>query len=87
MYRSAVTCHNCRKTMVPRTTYARSIWGTPYPCSNHCPFCLSSNWDGTEPSFGMKLFWLLGVGLGVLATILTGAYLFKMQYLVDIKGT
>ena len=84
---TTVKCQNCGKFMVPRTTYARGFLSGPYPCSNHCPFCLSSNWDGSAPGFGKRMLWLLGVSLGVLACVLVGATLFKLQWLTGIEGT
>lgn len=84
MRHSTVSCHNCGKTMVPRTRYSRGLFGYA-PSSNHCPFCLSENWDGSAPSLGMRLFWLVGWGLGVIAAILVGAALFKLQEWVGIR--
>lgn len=82
---STVTCHCCGKIMVPRTTYSRGLW-TYTPTSNHCPFCLSENWHGNNPTIGMRMFWLIGLGLGVLACIMVGALLFKLQWLAGIEG-
>lgn len=78
MRHSTVICHNCEKVMVLRTRYSRNLLGYA-PSGNHCPFCLSENWDGSAPSLGMRLFGSLGLGLGILLAILVGATLFKLQ--------
>lgn len=85
MRHSTVICHNCGKVMVPRTRYSRSFFGYA-PSGNHCPFCLSENWDGSAPSLGMRLFGLLGLGLGILLAILVGAAVFKLQALMGLEG-
>lgn len=87
MHRSTCKCHDCGRFMIPRTTYSRGIWGNYYPRTNHCPFCLSNNWHGGSPTLGMRLFWALGVGLGILASVLVGALLFKLQYLAGVEGS
>lgn len=85
MRHSTVICHHCGKVMVPRTRYSRNIFGYT-PSDNHCPFCLSENWDGSAPSLGMRLFRLLGLGLGVLLAILVWAALFKLQALMGLES-
>lgn len=85
MRHSMVTCHNCGKTMVPRATYSRGFWGYS-PSSNHCPFCLSENWHGGKPGLGARLFALVGLALGVLACVLIGAFLFKVQWWLGVEG-
>lgn len=61
MRHSTVTCHCCGKIMVPRTTYSRGLLGYS-PTSSHCPFCLSDNWHGGNPSLHERIFWLMGFG-------------------------
>ena len=85
MRHSTVICHHCGKTMVPRTRYSRGLFDY-VPSSNHCPFCLSDNWDGSAPSLGMRLFRLLGIGLGILAFNVTADILFWLQRRVGISG-
>lgn len=85
MRHSTVICHSCGKVMVPRTRYSRSLFSYA-PSGNHCLFCLSENWDGSAPSLGMRLFWLLGLGLGGLLAILVGAALFKLQAWMGLEG-
>lgn len=85
MRHSMVTCHNCGKAMVPRATYSRGFWGYS-PSSNHCPFCLSENWHGGNPGLGARLFALVGLALGVLACVLVGALLFKVQWWLRVEG-
>lgn len=85
MGHSMVTCHNCGKAMVPRATYSRGFWGYS-PSSNHCPFCLSENWHGGNPGLGARLFALVGLALGVLACVLVGAILFKVQWWLGVEG-
>lgn len=84
MRHSMVTCHKCGKAMVPRATYSRGFWGHS-PSSNHCPFCLSENWHGGNPGLGARLFALVGLALGVLACVLVGALLFKVQWWLGIE--
>lgn len=81
MRHTTVTCQSCNKTIVPRTQYryGRAI-------SNHCPFCLSENWDGMMPSWAERLFNLLGVALGVVASILSGAILFETLLWSGVLG-
>ena len=85
MRHSMVTCHNCGKAMVPRASYSRGFWGYS-PSSNHCPFCLSENWHGGNPGLGARLFALVGLALGVLACVLVGALLFKVQWWLGVEG-
>ena len=85
MRHSMVTCQNCGKAMVPRATYSRGFWGYS-PSSNHCPFCLSENWHGGNPGLGTRLFALIGLALGVLACVLMGAFLFKVQWWLGVEG-
>ena len=85
MRHSTVICHHCGKTMVPRARYSRRLLGYA-PSGNHCPFCLSENWDGSAPSLGMRLFRLLGIGLGILAFNVTADILFWLQRRVGISG-
>lgn len=87
MRHSLVMCQCCGKMMVPRTSYSRSYqgWGGGRPVSNHCPFCLSENWDGSMPTLQAQVYALLGIGLGVLACILVGAFLMKIQWWLGIE--
>lgn len=85
MRHSTVNCQCCGKIMVPRTTYSRGLLGYS-PTSSHCPFCLSDNWHGGNPSLHERIFWLMGFGLGVLACVMVGALLFKLQWLAGIEG-
>jgi len=85
MRHSLVTCYCCGKSMVPRATYSRGFWGYS-PLSNHCPFCLSENWHGGSPGLGARFFALLGLALGVLACVLVGALLFKVQWWLGVEG-
>lgn len=55
---SRVLCNRCKRMMVPRVIFSRSIaggWGWRIgggkPISSCCPFCLSEHWDVVvEPS-------------------------------------
>ena len=85
MRHSMVTCQCCGNTMIPRTSYTRCFWGYT-PLSNHCPFCLSENWHQGNPGLGARLFALLGLALGVMACVLVGAFLFKVQWWLGIEG-
>ena len=82
---SVVTCYQCSRAMVPRTRYCRGVFGY-IQSGNYYPFCLSENWDGSAPSLGMQLFWLIGLGLGILLAILVGTALFKLQEVAGIYG-
>lgn len=85
MRHSMVTCYNCGKAMVPRSTYSRGFWSYS-PSSNHCPFCLSENWHGGKPRLEARMFALAGLALGILACVFVGALLFKVQWWLGIEG-
>ncbi len=55
---SRVLCNRCKRMMVPRVIFSRSVaggWGWRIgggkPISSCCPFCLSEHWDvAVQPS-------------------------------------
>ncbi len=81
---SRVLCNRCKRMMVPRVIFSRSIaggWGWRIgggkPISSCCPFCLSEHWDVVvEPSplRGSVLMKVLSIPLTlIMFTLLFGA--------------
>ena len=81
---SRVLCNRCKRMMVPRVIFSRSIaggWGWRIgggkPISSCCPFCLSEHWDvEVEPSSlrGSVLMKVLSIPLTlIMFTLLFGA--------------
>ena len=72
--------------MVPRTSYGRALgwWDGARPISNHCPFCLSDNWDGSRPTIFQRLMRLLAGLAGISVCLLLGEVLLTLQAEVGI---
>lgn len=80
---SRVLCNRCKRMMVPRVIFSRSVaggWGWRIgggkPISSCCPFCLSEHWDvAVEPSplRGSVLMKVLSIPLTlIMFTLLIG---------------
>jgi len=81
---SRVFCNDCKRLMVPRVIFSRSVsggWGWRIgggrPISSCCPFCLSEHWDAAvqpNPLRGGVLMKLLSIPLTlIMFTLLIGA--------------
>ncbi|BAP77689.1 hypothetical protein MT1_0513 [Pseudomonas sp. MT-1] len=80
---SHVFCNRCKRQMVPRVIFSRSVvgglgWriGGGKPISSCCPFCLSEHWDAavqSSPRRGGVLMKVLSVPLTlIMFTLLIG---------------
>lgn len=67
--------------MIPRTQYRYG-----QPSGNHCPFFLSQNWHGLNRTLGEQAFALLGLGLGIILSVLTGLLLMKLITMAGLKA-
>lgn len=81
---SHVLCNRCKRMIVPRVIFSRSVaggrgWriGGGRPISSCCPFCLSEHWDAAvqpSPLRGSVLMKVLSIPLTlIMFTLLIGA--------------
>ncbi|MFG3692200.1 hypothetical protein ACGFZ6_02270 [Stutzerimonas stutzeri] len=89
---SHVLCNRCKRLMIPRVIFSRSVagrWGWRIgggnPISNCCPFCLSEHWNAAiEPSplRGSNLMRLLSIPLTlIMLSLILGAFSEVSDYL------